>query len=97
MNHTPGPWTVQSNGPLGTWWVEATGHAKRTVCHMSDAGLTERGQADARLIAASPELFAVLKEVEASASALLTVDPAAKPKGTLLRQIRAAIAKAEGR
>jgi len=61
--HTPGPWTLDSvdedSGLIG-WWIHGpTGH----VCHVYDRRLTRRAQADARLIAAAPELLAAAEHL----------------------------------
>ena len=54
--HTPGPWT-SNDGRL-------TGEGKRFICHLE--GMDPRqyeDQANARLIAAAPNLLAVLRSV----------------------------------
>jgi len=68
--HTPGPWAVVDNG---IWDVSVVGEA--TICHINNKGEwfpkdgTQMGRsqnkmlADARLIAAAPDLLEALKEV----------------------------------
>lgn len=99
--HTPGPWMVQMRrGSLGTRGHIAvlgpdfgSGHGDvvRTM------GTTEREEANARLIAAAPELLAAVKE----ARTLLEMNNARRDMMTdreraLWNTIRAAVAKAEG-
>jgi hypothetical protein len=86
MTHTPGPWR---------WFDYPDGRKllsgqNRAVIHCPDAPMT-CGPADARLIAAAPELLAALKEVVAEVERRrlsLPFDPIAHAKGV--------IAKAEG-
>ena len=54
--HTPGPWTV-----VAIDWAE-TGNARFEI-----KGIRRTGMADARLIAAAPELLEALKEIIAAA------------------------------
>jgi len=93
VTHTPGPWNV------------GTSAQGREVVFLN--GLTERHgglgpsqnwidcntEANARLIAAAPELLAVVQELEESAGYWSEYDV---PLG-IVDRIRAAIAKAEGR
>ena len=54
MEHTPGPWGV------GTGWIYAGDLKKgRLVC--AEIPISEQGDANARLIAAAPELLEALK------------------------------------
>ena len=65
--HTPGPWTVDDmgNGSLletnHKWGIGAT--AKSTYRVAVIEGLGEQSEADARLIAAAPELLDALRRV----------------------------------
>ena len=76
--HTPGPWTV-----VAIDWAE-TGNARFEI-----KGIRRTGMADARLIAAAPDLLEALQRA---------VDLLARyPKhDEAWRQARAAIAKVEG-
>jgi predicted metal-dependent hydrolase len=93
MTHTPGPWTVysqpnQSSGDEGdtAWWYSLEAPA--------DGSTFAEHEANARLIAAAPEMNDALKYAEN----VLAKDPASDRghKMKALRLIRAAIAKAEG-
>ena len=84
--HTPGPWTV-----VAIDWAE-TGNARFEI-----KGIRRTGMADARLIAAAPEMLAALQAV------LAEIEGPNRPYSTdswlpshLADQVRAAIAKAEG-
>jgi hypothetical protein len=87
--HTPGPWTVQESGK----YVEG---ATCTVAKiyflpelMDDA--EAESWANARLIAAAPDLLALLEEYASKARDVVTPAP-----GSLIERTRAAIAKARG-
>lgn len=91
MTHTPGPWfvngdCVEADGPEGPRDVTVAvvhGHPHNTV-----------RAANARLIAAAPELLAALKELVAYD------DGSNEPEDygyEVLQRCKAAIAKAEGR
>lgn len=98
-NHTPGPWKItdsgtgvfSSNKPLGQNGIIA-------ICD-AVARTREENEANARLIAAAPDL---LKELEAAVTWIEQIesyeifDPSAPSKHELLPQLRAAIAKARG-
>lgn len=65
MSHTPGPWKVNAHGYDSPYlckaFIEAEGNG-------AVAGLWAGDCADAKLIAAAPDLLASLKEVLADAS-----------------------------
>jgi len=90
--HTPGPWTIGSRTDGGCWRVidAPTWDAfAKVVIKMTDAKAdSEQGLANARLIAAAPEMLEMLKRLDNSLESL----------GRSYRlQIREVIAKAEGR
>ena len=63
-NHTPGPWLIKhlANSRRDTVRiVEKINH--HSVAEVRDAGFEDQGYADARLIAAAPELLAALIEL----------------------------------
>lgn len=64
MEHTPGPWFTKREG-FSTVWVEARLRAG-VIQEVAACGPTEAGQeqqeANARLIAAAPELLAVVEQ-----------------------------------
>jgi hypothetical protein len=95
VRHTPGPWEI--SGPMGTehlggrepwFWVfaERTLHLQVKAC--SDGFVRGENEANARLIAAAPELLAALHEC-------LTCEFAVTDKAAIARA-EAAIAKALG-
>ncbi len=87
MSHTPGPWTVN------TGWSQGTGDCY-TINEAPGFAFDDKGEipANARLIAAAPELLAVLKYI-AEKRIELQFDTGSP----LMRRVYTAIAKAEGR
>ncbi len=86
--HTPGPWSLNA----GEFVISKTGGE---ICQMNDADgeLLDNALANARLIAAAPELLEALEET-LEAIALLTPD-APEPVGvSVIGKARGAIAKA---
>ena len=71
MRHTPGPWHWESdavkNDPTGRvrYQVTATGKTITRVYYSSFEGGPTNAEADARLIAAAPELLAALMNIRA--------------------------------
>lgn len=102
MTHTPGPWGYGSTGNIcSVYPVTAKGTPlnrgdTEDVCQISK--MTEYDwKANARLIAAAPDLLAALVEVtdrfEAAPGAVYATDS----DRLVIKQARAAMAKAEGR
>jgi hypothetical protein len=91
MTHTPGPWKVADR--FHVWTADKVGCEVAAVCveNLDDDGLGQ-ADADARLIAAAPELLAVLTWC---ADRWDKYDEDDAPE--LGQAIRDAIAKAEGR
>lgn len=98
---TPGPWKVDLNGgeleqhgvnadPAdgGPWQAIATVHTGR-MGGGSKAVQPGEAEANARLIAAAPEMFAVL-------AYMASFNPGSILGGDLCRRIKAAVAKAKG-
>ena len=87
MSHTPGPWEIH---PYADNEGDIHGGDGKLVCMMrqGDTDPEDDWSADARLIAAAPDLLAALKELVDDCDGLLgwNCDPAKR-----------AIAKAEGR
>jgi hypothetical protein len=54
--HTPGPWQIRSGGNTGKFFVEQSQGAEVTICFV-DTNLRSN-EANARLIAAAPDLLA---------------------------------------
>ncbi len=111
--HTPGPWTVRADrGRYGTFQINPFAKEERAHLTKQPNAITLRGQkvqfereANARLIAAAPDLLAALENAVANAEeALDFMDCRPKyddhPLKPLLHAIRmparAAIAKARG-
>lgn len=92
---TPGPWAVFAPQP-GYLFVEVKGHTDRIACisdprhHIAVSG--ETAKADARLIAAAPELYEALSEL-LDKEKLDDDDPRL---GNARLMARAALAKANG-
>ena len=100
MGHTPGPWTVwgmSSND--GEAEVVSNADGSKAICWTADTynedkdrgETTSEDKANAHLIAAAPELLAVLKDLWGWEDVIEEWDK------ELHGQMRAAIAKAEGR
>lgn len=93
MDHTPGPWKR-----IGVT-VEAPNHIHIATCvHSSWARL--QAVANARLIAAAPELLAAARSVVAKWDETLADYPGAEPIlgwPAEIDKLRAAIAKAKGK
>jgi len=80
IKHTPGPWKTDQFGDIET---------EGGIAIATTELLTVRDMANARLIAAAPELLEALYDVDATATD--AYDP------VMLAKVQAAIAKAEGR
>ena len=106
--HTPGPWVSSEVNQLGSpvvvgFTVTAGRASVAKIAHrlsgFSAAPPNEAAEANARLIAAAPELLDALKAFVEAMAAVNPLDPADLPRrmGLLVPAARAAIAKAEGR
>lgn len=88
--HTPGPWEV--HGPHDAPWVQSTnGPNGRSV------DIVPRTMADARLIAAAPDMLAALRNAQTVLDDLANGWPLSElhmPMPTLREAIQDAIAKA---
>ena len=93
--HTPGPWkiaTTYANAQAGKYTVVPWATQRQRVCAIAARPNypPAQAEADARLIAAAPELLACLQE------AAFPGGPSQKQFGAWLIEARAAIAKATG-
>lgn len=98
--HTPGPWQIQRGVPIGFGLVASAGLRQKIV---SAEGVSDsEADANARLIAAAPDLLAALQAIEDDLSGVISVAaidgqierlPSLKAARDLAR---AAIAKAKG-
>jgi hypothetical protein len=98
LKHTPGPWEAVQNNPDSdlTYTIMA---ANQPIADVYESGTAEHNQEsedthNARLIAAAPELLAACKGAIAELNTYWKGDYAGRP---LASELRAAIAKAEGR
>jgi hypothetical protein len=90
--HTPGPWVIDPCGDiLGN---RNTPTDNGLICGMCEDRRDAEGAANARLIAAAPELLAALKEAR---SWLIDADGGYGTYDTEIDAVDAVIAKAEGR
>ena len=102
MSHTPGPWNA--SGPTGSvmqsysqpWAVVSYPAMLVCGCFGDTPGGDAAAEANARLIAAAPELLASAKECEAILARMDTLRHI-EPQFPALDNLRAAIAKAEGK
>jgi hypothetical protein len=89
-NHTPGPWIAQLN-QVGADYVHIGTEGPDGVCEVQWNGSDENQEANARLIAAAPDLLETLEKIASSDGSL---------HGTCVRDLkeiaRAAINKAKG-
>jgi hypothetical protein len=86
--HTPGPWTIANGHDARVYLIDdARGHAVGELVY-ADA----RKPADARLIAAAPDLLAALRKLIGAIDRL----PGNNPLDGLADEARAAIARATG-
>jgi hypothetical protein len=109
MSHTPGPWDFipsedpkNANANVARHWVRGpeTDESKcRTICDIAKWDTQERQAANARLIAAAPEM---LEALEVTAENIRSLGPAGAlskvyaPYEEWLKVVEAAIAKAKG-
>jgi len=104
--HTPGPWKQAANERIkGEGWMWIIDNAGRMVAKVNtihpdmqrQAGDFEQESANARLIAAAPELLAALEVAELYLVKMVADDTqTAIPPANALRVVRAAIAEAKG-
>lgn len=84
--HTPGPWKLERHGKGHGYDVVGGGPEPETVVYDVRNTRHEQALANARLIAAAPDLLAALKDVLF----------ATKGSSGILDRAREAVAKAEG-
>lgn len=96
--HTPGPWEARHWGAADHEMED--GETAFIVTAAESSGLLSRSNADARLIAAAPDLLAALKALLPVAEAFerqASKGAGGRRGGAVFAAVRAAIAKAEGR
>jgi hypothetical protein len=94
--HTPGPWTgYKCIEPSRAWTINAS--PKNVVCGISGGAMIDKSdeelEANARLIAAAPDLLDALR----CCLAMIEGEGLDELHGDLAEVVRAAIARAEGR
>jgi hypothetical protein len=109
MTHTPAPWTASEGCPSDVWHVDMPGRSYSVIVSRSESDAdmaVDEVQANARLIAAAPELLAQLRAVRDDIGALALDtngwrewDATAVDEllGSRLVRLDDLIAKAEGR
>lgn len=90
--HTPGPWIARQRG--ADWVVEPK---DGRLFNVGDALYHPENEANARLIAAAPEMLEMLRDALLYIEACEERDIVPSSRGDGYRQARAAIAKAEGK
>ncbi len=90
--HTPGPWTANKTDPVGEWCIHAKGIPWQLAYLADSTKIDWPLEANARLIAAAPEMFA------ASESLIASLDPSRlnPEQFNAWCELRNALAKAEG-
>ncbi len=67
-NHTKGPWHSHQNQSSPGFRIDSLGNEWQGLCKVYQApGLENEGEANAKLIAAAPELLQALKNIISSA------------------------------
>lgn len=92
--HTPGPWSLSYDDRPDMEWnihVVQADATHLTVCFMTSDGPSE---ANAKLIAAAPELLEAARKAEAVLARGKWLDTSPDPEAVALRELRAAIDKA---
>lgn len=93
MKHTPGPWIFYADTPSTdpNWHIVTTANRMRVLANVHIEPGNEMDEANARLIAAAPELLVALADCVAVMGNEMKGLSVIQPE---LRQARAAIAKA---
>lgn len=67
-NHTKGPWHIHQNESSPGFRIDSLGNEWQGLCKVYQApGLEDQGAANAKLIAAAPEMLQALKNIVSSA------------------------------
>ena len=91
--HTPGPWGIRSTGSVGSMSGSDKGDMICFTYPCDENGSeTPESRANARLIAAAPEMKALLADYAAQAKNVVSPRP-----GSLIERTRALLARIEGR
>lgn len=97
--HTPGPWEFATRPDSGGVSRPVVTHGMDLICAVSRRdGNDAESESNARLIAAAPELLEVMTKCEALLASITSISTDLAPfRDSVLRQARAAIARAEGK
>lgn len=94
MTHTPGPWTIDRDYRAGMSWnthIVLERNPDHRICFMTSNGK----EADARLIAAAPDMLAAIQDyLTAFDTMAMGLEVEAVRMATIRASMRAAIAKA---
>ena len=95
--HTPGPWTIRQSYSSERIIVKAPQPTNRVLAGFGseDEPLDDTDVANARLIAAAPELLQAAMQAESLIPHLCDLD-SSEATAAVVEQLRAAIAKATG-
>lgn len=97
MKHTPGPWRIEQ----GIYIMPPENSTQFSICKMGGIQREESRKANARLIAAAPDLLAAAKRAQELISSAIDLEYVSgkpgDPAAVIWRELDAAIAKAEGR
>lgn len=96
--HTPGPWEL-SEGNTSIWGISPLNARVRLANIQKHSPMNGIDwEANARLIAAAPEMLAALHEARAYIDTVIELDGSVNDEnGAMLRMLNILIAKAEGR
>ena len=94
MKHTPGPWLIKELDSNGNCLIKVGGSTVAKACYL---GGTEPAKANARLIAAAPELLQVVKDLMEELRLIRMKDTNAVYDPTVRIRAEIAIRKAEGK
>jgi hypothetical protein len=92
MSHTPGPWAAHEGWPSDVWHVDMPGRAYSIGVSRADSDddmTVEEVQANARLIAAAPDLLATCKALAHDIRAMQFTDGEYRLSEDSARQIMA--------
>lgn len=96
--HTPGPW-VLDNAEEGDWfrYVMAADSQIGRVDLGNRGFISQHGEANARLIAAAPEMYEAIAAIATAMNLGYIPNEILSEGSPILKWLRAAIAKAEGK
>lgn len=100
QKYTPGPWAISRNTSMSV-----VGKNDRPVCstggyqdnRVDSSVLLAENEANARLIAAAPDLYEALKEADAELETLACAMGLTSELVAVCERVKAALAKAEGK